>query len=147
MYSHILLPVDGTELSQKAVQAGLELAQKLGAKVTAFVAEPMPPLPHMGTNPSLYARESEAHMERTEHHARELLGAIKAQGATVGVAVEAKFQRTDMIDDAIVNAAEEFGCDMILMATHGRGALGEMLFGSHTKTVLAKSKLPILILH
>lgn len=147
MYTHILLPVDGTELSAKAVDAGLELAKKLGAKVTAFVAEPMPPLPHMGTNPALYARESEAHLQRTEQHARELLGAIKARAAEQGISCDAKFQRTDAVDDAIVQAAQEFGCDLILMATHGRGALGEMLFGSHTKTVLAKSKLPILILH
>ncbi len=147
MYSHILLPVDGTELSRKAVDAGIELAKKLGAKITAFVAEPMPPLPHMGTNPALYARESEAHLERTEHHARELLGTIKSRAAEAGVDCDAKFQRTDAVDDAIVHAAGEFGCDMIVMATHGRGALGEMLFGSHTKTVLAKSKLPILILH
>ena len=45
MYSHLLVPVDGTELSERAAEASLELARKLGARVTGFVAEPMPPLP------------------------------------------------------------------------------------------------------
>ena len=43
--------------------------------------------------------------------------------------------------------AEESGCDMIVMVTHGRGTFGELLFGSHTKNVLARSKLPLLVLH
>ena len=51
-----------------------------------------------------------------------------------------------MIDDAIVDAAHEYGCDLLVMATHGRGAFGELLFGSHTKTVITRSKLPVLVL-
>ena len=44
-------------------------------------------------------------------------------------------------------AAEELGCDLIAMVTHGRGTFGELLFGSHTKNVLSRSKLPLLVLH
>jgi nucleotide-binding universal stress UspA family protein len=51
------------------------------------------------------------------------------------------------VEDAIASAAEEHGCDMIVMATHGRGVLGELLFGAHTKGVMARSKLPLLVLH
>jgi len=51
------------------------------------------------------------------------------------------------VDDAIVRAAQEFGCDMVVMVTHGRGAFGELLFGSHTKNVLARCKVPLLVLH
>lgn len=147
MFQHILLPVDGTELSERAVQAGIELARKLGASITAFVAEPLPPLPTMGTNPTLYARESEEHLARTEEHARKLLARISAMAAEQGVACEGKFQRSDSVDDSIVAAAAEFKCDLIVMATHGRGAFGELLFGSHTKNVLARSKVPLLVLH
>ena len=51
------------------------------------------------------------------------------------------------VDQAIVDEAEKAGCDMIVMVTHGRGPLGEFLFGSHTKTIIARSKLPVLVLH
>lgn len=147
MFNHLLVPVDGTELSERAAQAGIELARKLGATMTAFVAEPLPPLPHMGTNPQVYARDSEAHLQRTEQHARTVLDRIVAAAKEQGVTCHGKFQRSDNVDDSIVAAAQEFGCDLIVMATHGRGAFGELLFGSHTKNVLAKSQLPLLVLH
>jgi nucleotide-binding universal stress UspA family protein len=51
------------------------------------------------------------------------------------------------VEDAIIDAANEHGCDMIVMATHGRGTFGELLFGAHTKGVMARSKLPLLVLH
>lgn len=147
MYSHLLVPVDGTELSERAALASLELARKLGARLTAFVAEPMPPLPTMGSNPAVYQRDADAHLQRTEQHARDVLARFGAKAAEQGVAFEGKFQRTDAIDEAIVSAATEFHCDLIVMATHGRGAFGELLFGSHTKSVLSRSKLPLLVLH
>jgi nucleotide-binding universal stress UspA family protein len=147
MYSHLLVPVDGTELSDRAADSSLELARKLGAKITAFVAEPMAPLPTMSTNVANYQRETEAHQARTEAHARRVLDQFAAKAKEQGVAYEGKFLRSDAVDDAIVRAAEEFGCDMIVMVTHGRGAFGELLFGSHTKNVLSRSKVPLLVLH
>lgn len=147
MYTHLLVPVDGSELSERAAMASLELARKLGARLTAFVAEPMPPLPTMGSNASVYAHDADAHLARTEQHAREVLARFGAKAAEQGVAFQGKFLRTDAVDDAIVSAAAEFGCDLIVMVTHGRGAFGELLFGSHTKNVLARSKLPLLVLH
>jgi nucleotide-binding universal stress UspA family protein len=71
----------------------------------------------------------------------------RARAAELGVAFEGKFGRTDSVDDAIVKAAAEHGCDLIVMVTHGRGAFGELLFGSHTKNVLSRSKVPLLVLH
>ncbi|MFY9510066.1 MAG: universal stress protein [Rubrivivax sp.] len=147
MYTHLLVPVDGTELSERAAIASIELARKLGARLTAFVAEPMPPLPTLGSSPSVYQRDADAHLQRTEQHAREVLARFGAQAAEQGVAFDGRFQRSDAIDDSIVAAAQEFGCDLIVMATHGRGAFGELLFGSHTKSVLSRSKLPLLVLH
>ena len=147
MYTHLLVPVDGSELSERAAQASLELARKLGARITGFVVEPLPPLPTMAANVTVYQRDSEAHQARTEAHANEVLARFAAQAAEAGVPFHGKFQRTDAVDDAIVKAAGEFGCDLVVMVTHGRGAFGELLFGSHTKNVLARSKLPLLVLH
>jgi nucleotide-binding universal stress UspA family protein len=147
MYEHLLVPLDGSELSERATQASLELARKLGAKVTAFVAEPLPPLPHMGSHAATYARESDQHLAQTEKHAQDVIGRFKAAAAALGVDCDGRFVRTDAVDDAIVSTALEAGCDLIVMVTHGRGAFGELMFGSHTKSVIARSKLPLLVLH
>lgn len=147
MFTHLLVPVDGTELSERAAQSSLDLARKLGARVTGFVAEPMPPLPTMSANVTAYQRDTEAHQARTEAHAREVLQRFAAKAAEVGVPFDGKFQRTDSVDDAIVKAAAEFDCDLIVMVTHGRGAFGELLFGSHTKNVISRCKVPLLVLH
>lgn len=147
MFKHLLVPVDGTELSERAAQSSLELARTLGARVTGFVAEPMPPLPTMSANVTAYQRETDAHQARTEEHAREVLHRFAAKAAEYGVPFDGKFQRNDSVDDAIVKAAVEFDCDLIVMVTHGRGAFGELLFGSHTKNVLSRCKTPLLVLH
>lgn len=146
MYKNILVPIDGSELSQIAIDAGLGLAKALGARITGFTAEPMAPLPQVGTNLVQYNRETDEHQARTEQHARATLASFGEQAAAQGVAFDGRFIRTDATDDAIVRAAEEFDCDLIVMATHGRGAFGELLFGSHTKSVMSRSKLPVLVL-
>ena len=147
MFQHLLVPVDGTDLSERAARAALELAAKLGAAVTAFVVEPLPPLPHMGTNPTLYQRESDEHNLATEEHANSLLKRVGDMARELGVTCRGQFRRTDRIDDAIAEAAAESGCDLIVMATHGRHGLDALIHGSLTKSVLAHSQLPLLILH
>jgi nucleotide-binding universal stress UspA family protein len=147
MYTHLLVPVDGTELSERAAQASLELAGKLGARVTGFVAEPMAPIPTTAANLAAYQRDTEAHQARTDAHAHEVLARFAAKAAEAGVPFHGKYQRNDSVDDAIVKAAAEFGCDLIVMVTHGRGAFGELLFGSHTKSVMSRCKVPLLVLH
>lgn len=147
MFQHLLVPIDGTELSEHAQKASLALAARLGARITAFVAEPPPPLPHLGSNPSTYLRETDRHEQRTEAHAHEVLARFRRRAEESGVPFIGRFERTDQVDEAIVRMAGDAGCDLIVMATHGRGAFGELLFGSHTRNVIARSKLPLLVLH
>jgi nucleotide-binding universal stress UspA family protein len=147
MYTHIFVPIDGSELSERAAQTSLGLAAKLGARITAFVAEPLAPLPNESTSPASYQHATEAHRERTEEHAHQTLARFEAQAKELGVPFHGEFKRTSSVDDAIVEGATAFGCDLIVMVTHGRGAFGELLFGSHTKNVMTRSKLPVLVLH
>jgi nucleotide-binding universal stress UspA family protein len=147
MFQHILVPIDGSELSERAAQQSIALAAKLGARITGFVAEPLAPLPSEGRALSAYTRETDAHNARTEAHAQETLARFAAKAAEQGVAFEGVFKRTDEVDHAIVHLAKERACDLIVMVTHGRGMFGELLFGSHTKNVLSLSKLPLLVLH
>ena len=69
------------------------------------------------------------------------------QAVAAGVAFQGVHVTAGGVDDAIVDEAEKAGCDMIVMVTHGRGPVGEFLFGSHTKKVISRSKLPVFVLH
>ena len=147
MFKRILVPVDGTELTDRAIQASVDLALQLGAAITAYVAEPLPPVPAGPRQRSWLLDEAREHDAATAAHALELLSRFEACARLAGVEFKGIQERVPRADRAIVEAAEASGCDMILMVTHGRGAFGEFLFGSQTKAVLAGSKLPLLVLH
>src|SRR3954471_5544350 len=145
-YKKLLVPVDGTALSERAMRASIDLARQLGASITGFVVEPDMPLPNVGTQPVAYARQREAHELRTDAHAHDVLAQFSEMAREAGVAFSGRHVSTDRVDAAIVDAARELDSDLIVMVTHGRGTFGELLFGSHTKNVLAKSKTPLLVL-
>jgi len=147
MFTNLFVPVDGSALSERAMVASIALAKQLGAAITGFVVEPDAPLPTVGTQLPAYAKQTEMHIERTDTHAHKVLTHFELKAAEAGVAFTGLHARTDGVDRAIIAQAEESGCDMIVMVTHGRGTLGELVFGSHTKNVLARSTLPLLVLH
>lgn len=147
MFKQLLVPIDGTTLSSKAIEQALALAGQLGAGITGFVVEAMPALPGMGTHLGNYQREVKAHEAQTEAHAKKLLAGFEQAAAGSGVAFTGEYERNDDIAAAIAGMADRGRCDMIVMATHGRGAFGELLFGSQTKRVLSLTKLPLLVLH
>jgi nucleotide-binding universal stress UspA family protein len=147
MYRRLLVPVDGSELSDRAIQSSIELARQLGAAITGFVSEPVMPTPAAGRSLTWLEHEAREHDAMTESHARNVLSRFEAAARDAGVPFDGFFDKGPHIDRAIIAAAEARGCDMIVMVTHGRGAFGEFLFGSQTKAVLAGSKLPLLVLH
>jgi nucleotide-binding universal stress UspA family protein len=147
MYRNLFVPVDGSALSERAMQAAIDLARQLGAAITGFVVEPDVPMPSSGAHLMAYTAEAERHIERTDTHAHDVLTRFEARAAEAGVAFTGLHARTDGVDQAIIAQAESSGCDMIVMVTHGRGSFGELLFGSQTKNVLARCKLPLLVLH
>lgn len=147
MFKRILVPVDGSELSERAMVASVDLAVQLGAAITGFVAEPVPPVPIGPRARSLMMQEAAEHDAMTQAHAEDVLGRFARFAREAGVDFQGFHDQVPMVDRAIVAAAESRGCDLIVMVTHGRGAFGEFLFGSQTKAVLAGSKLPLLVLH
>lgn len=144
MYKRILVPVDGSALTEQAVRSSVDLARQLGATLVGFVAEPLPVTPRTA---SAIEQELAEHDAMTEAHALPVLRRFEAAARDAGVPFEGHYDRVPRIDRAIVAAAESHGCDLIVMATHGRGAFGEFLFGSQTKAVLAGTRLPLLVLH
>jgi nucleotide-binding universal stress UspA family protein len=147
MYKKLLVPVDGGDLTERAMSQSIELARQLGASIIAFVVEPDMPLPNVGTRPAAYHRQMDEHETRTDTHALGVLSRFGEMARAAGVELSGRHARTDEVDRAIARAATELECDMIVMATHGRGRFGELLFGSHTKSVLNRSTLPLLVLH
>ncbi len=145
MYEHLLVPVDGSELSERAMVASIELARKLGARITGFIAEPFAaPPPGAGLG---YGASVTQHDKAAQGHARKVLAEFERRCAGAGVGFTAFTTQANHVEDAIIDAARDQGCDMIVMITHGRGTLGELMWGSHTKNLLARSKLPLLVLH
>ena len=147
MIKNLLVPLDGTDLSERAMRESIELAQQLGAAITGFVAEPELPLPNMGTNMERYKKERAAHEAATDTHAHAPLARIGERAQQAGIAFTARHQRTDRVAEAIIELAEQLEDGLIVMVTHGRGAFAGLLFGSHTRTVMERTKVPLLVLH
>ena len=148
MYEHLLVPVDGSELCDKAIEHSIGLAKMLGASITGFTAEP--PLPVLVVEQAAVAYDVEtfqAHEKRCEAHAREILLAFAEKARQAGVAFDGQFVITDNVQQAIVDMAEQRHCDLIVMASHGRYGLDALIHGSLTKSVLAHSQVPLLVLH
>ncbi len=146
MYQHLLIPTDGSDLSDKAVQQGIDFARSVGARVTAFVAVPEYQLPNSA---EVLAHKRvlslEEHEERAKEQARTVLAAIARRAAEAGVKCDSDYALCDRPHEAIIDAARKHGCDLIFMASHGRSGLAEFLHGSETKAVLAHSTIPTLV--
>lgn len=146
-FKRLLVPVDGTELSDRAIDASISLAAQLGAAIVGFVAEPLAPLPSSPRTKALMDEEILAHEAMASAHAKPVLERFQSAALAAQVPFEGVYDQVPRVDRAIIEAAESHACDLIVMVTHGRGAFGEFLFGSQTKAVLAGSKLPLLVLH
>jgi nucleotide-binding universal stress UspA family protein len=147
VYQHLFVPVDGSELSERAMEGSIGLAKQLGARITGFVVEPDISLAVASGPPSGFPGRLKAHEERNEKHAAKLLGSFKERADAAGVAFTGIHVASSSVDQSIADEAQRAGCDMIVMVTHGRGTMGELLFGSHTKAVIAKTQLPLFVLH
>ena len=140
MYRHILIPTDGSELADQGVAHGLALAKSLGAKVSVvFVVEPFSEL--TGRFQEAVATYAEL---RKEQATSTLAQAAKA-AEEAGVPCETIQVENAQPHQAILAAAEDKGCDLIVMSSHGRSGLSMLLIGSVTNKVLAQAKIPVLV--
>jgi nucleotide-binding universal stress UspA family protein len=140
MFKHILVPTDGSELSTKAVAGALELAKALGAKVTAYtcVVEYLPMTEFAVETPQSVMDQMEAEADRyLEQFAKD----AKASGVPYDTAKSVEFSPYT----GIINTARDKGCDLIMMASHGRRGLAGILLGSETQKVLTHSEIPVLV--
>jgi nucleotide-binding universal stress UspA family protein len=144
MFKHILLPTDGSDLSAKAVEQGVQFAKSIGARVTGLSVMPVQPtfFYHARISPETLAEAARQAKEAAQAH----LDAVAKTAAAAGVACEPVYEQEDSPYKAIIQAAEQRGCDLIVMASHGRSGVGALLLGSQTQKVLTYSKIPVLVL-
>jgi nucleotide-binding universal stress UspA family protein len=143
MFQHILVSTDGSELAQKGVEQGLALAKAFGARATIItVSESM--LPYAGTG-EVSAMVYQDYATIQKQGADRALETARETAERLGVAAETVWQENVSPADGIVATAEERGCDLIAMASHGRRGLRRLILGSVASEVLARSPVPVLV--
>lgn len=147
MFKHILIPIDGTEFSDRAIDAGVRFAKSVNARITGFIAEPEYKIPTHGEVVSRTAVSMYDYSEKARAHAESVLKRIGERARAEGVQFDSAFVESDRPVDAIVDAAEKHNCDLILMASHGRRGLDRLLHGSSAEGVLKHTRVPVLVMH
>lgn len=147
MFKSLLIATDGSELGDKAVAAGVELAKSHGAKVLVVTAtDPVATGLGAGGFGTFDAGPIIAQLEDDyAAQAKKLLTAAKDKLAASGIAAETLHVPRHRPADAILNVATERGVDTIVMGSHGRRGLGRLLLGSQASEVLARANVPVLI--
>jgi nucleotide-binding universal stress UspA family protein len=145
MYKHILVPVDGSTLSLKALDSAAGLAKAMGARVTAVTVMPAYPTIVAGDgymvepiSPQEWEKSVARHSELVEKNAGK-------RAATKGLDISFVTATTDQPYLGIIETAKKKKCDLIVMASHGRRGISALLLGSETTKVLTHSKIPVMV--
>ena len=143
MFKHILIPTDTSSLSRIAVERGLDMAKAMDARVTVI---------HVQTPFHVFAADTAAVTDTRpeyERHAKakakEIAGAVEALATKKGVNCSVAFVTAEHPYEEIIRTAGEQGCDLIVMASHGRKGVKGLLLGSETQKVLTHSSVPVLV--
>jgi nucleotide-binding universal stress UspA family protein len=142
MFKHILVPTDGSELSKKAIDGAIDLAQAVGARVTAYACLPQYPYSPFS---EVVVEPPVEFQDRSEREARDHLREVEEAARGAGVACTSHTSVHPSPYLGIIEAAEQGGCDVIFMASHGRRGLGSLLIGSETQRVLTHTKIPVIV--
>ncbi len=143
MYSKILVPTDGSALSQQAAAAAVEFARAVGAEIVAVsVAQPYPMIAAEAVVVLDTETETRALLEQAQQNVDKVAQLAKAAGVACSVGTALSY----VPHEEIIKAAVDHHCDLIFMGSHGRHGLSKLLAGSVTQNVLAYSSIPVLVL-
>ena len=143
MYKSILIPTDGSELADKAVQHGIALSHDIGAKITVLTVTV--PFHIFTTDPKMIEDIAATYEPRMEKHAAKVLEAAANAAKAAGVACDTVHVEHEHPYQAINDTASSKGCDLIVMASHGRRGVSALVLGSETVKVLTHCKIPVLV--
>ena len=146
MFRHILIPTDGSKLARKGIRAGVRLAKALGARVSGVYV--MLPTRARGYDDTaiFYAGVSARGWRHSfDAAAKRMLAQIEAEARAAKVPCSTLIVHYREPWKGILAAAHRRKCDAIAIASHGRGGLGGLLLGSEAQQVLARSRIPVLV--
>ena len=149
MFRHLLVPTDGSDLSDDTIRRAVSFAREAGATITFLHVLANPAMPPQASiygdpvllDPAVVERCSQA--ERA--YAAVLLERARGMAEEVGVRCDTAVGDHPVVYEAIIEAAGRHGCDLIFMASHGRRGLAGLLLGSETQLVLTHTDLPVLV--
>jgi nucleotide-binding universal stress UspA family protein len=145
LYHHLLVPSDGTQLSLRALDQALALAKALGAQLTLLHVQPPLPVPLVGMGDMLDPATVDSLSKTAERESERILQDAEAAARAAGLAIRTEVVKQDLPYRAIVEAAKRHGCDLIVMASHGRKGLSGLLIGSETQRVLLHAPISVLV--
>jgi nucleotide-binding universal stress UspA family protein len=143
MYKDILIPTDGSDLSAKAVKQGIAFSKSVGAKVTALTVST--PFHIFAIDPEMVEETPTTYKKHIAKKTATILGAVASAAKAAGVACDTLHVEHEHPYNAIIETAKSKGCDLILMASHGRRGVSAVVLGSETVKVLTHSKIPVLV--
>ncbi|WP_218243521.1 universal stress protein [Comamonas fluminis] len=144
MFKHILIPTDGSQLSEAALRAGIQLAKEQGAQVTALFVMPDFRALIYGSR-AMIAYDASEFEKSAQAEADTVLQFAQELAKIEGVSLNGVRSTSTSISETIIKQAQDSHCDLICMASHGRKGLSGILLGSETQKVLTHSSIPVLV--
>src|SRR6516162_183992 len=137
MTKHILIPTDGSDLSNGAIQYGIALAKAVNAKVTGLTVSS--PFHVLAVEPDMVTDTRQSYEKRMKDVAAKRLAQVRDAAVAAGIPCEVVHIEHEHPYRAIIDTANSNGCDLITMASHGRRGISAMVLGSETLKVLTHS--------
>lgn len=145
MYKHVLVPTDGSDLSNDAITKAVQFAKETGARITVLHVMPEYIPPAFAEFPAAGQASFAEFMKATEETGKSILGAAQKSADVASVNCETISIRHTQPYRAIIDVARDKGCDLIFMSSHGRRGLSALVLGSETNKVLTHSSIPVLV--
>jgi nucleotide-binding universal stress UspA family protein len=145
MFKHLLVPVDGSDVSKKSLKKVAELAKADGAAVTlVYVSDSLPPMVYSDSTLG-YGITQKDHQKACDAYAKDV---FKKAATALGTSIKAKILHisNSNLSEGILDGAKKSKADVIVMASHKLTGIKGVLLGSETHEVIVHSKLPVLVL-
>ena len=143
MYKHILIPTDGSPLSELAIRQGIKLAKSIGAKVTAITV--FRPFHAIAVEPMMITDTPEQYQKDCDALGEKHLRVVRDAAREADIPCEVVRVVHDHPYQAIIDTASTRECDLIFMASHGRRGMAALVLGSETTKVLTHTRIPVLV--
>lgn len=146
MYKHILIATDGSELADRGLEQGLELAHAIGAKVTVLsVTEPLSSRALQAAVNAGVEDPASRYDQTINNEMKMRFAAIGQRASDMGLSVELAHELDEHPAEAIVRVASLRDCDLIVMSSHGRRGVRRFILGSQTAEVVTQTSIPVLV--